>query len=175
MLKHHFEQALSTEKVRRNVYFSVTAAQEIKDFAEQHNATFSRAVEVLVSLGLNKTGLDNIVLASFLRDVVRKESAAHYNRFAKLIAHAGLEAGAAKEAAQQLYFLQLVQLSNAGILETATGVDPNSPEGKKVISYYGKKKRNFRWRAVQFLKNKLLEMTEILEEISDEVSEADAE
>jgi hypothetical protein len=166
MLNNHSDVPLSAIREKKLVTLSETAIQEIEDFSKQHNLTFSKAVEVLVLMGLNKKGLEIIVLATFLRDVVRKESAQHYNRFAKLIAHAGLEAGAAKEAAQQLYFLRLVELSKSGKFEQAVGVNPESPEGKKIIGFYSKKKQDFRWRSVQFLKKKLLELTEILEEVS---------
>jgi hypothetical protein len=166
MLNHHFESPIEQQKLPKRIYLSQTTIKEIEDFAKQRNDTFSAAIEFLASRGLTKKGLDDIVLGSYLRDVVRKESAAHYNRFAKLIAHAGLEAGAAKEAAQQLYFLKLVELSKSGKFEQAVGVNPESPEGKKIIGFYSKKKQDFRWRSVQFLKKKLLELTEILEEVS---------
>ena len=107
-----------------------------------------------------------MVFADHISKAVRRESASHFNRFAKLIVHAGLEAGAAKEAAQQLYFLELQKLASADDLEAAISVDPESPEGKKVINLHKKHKGRFRWRAVQILKKPLAELSEILAELS---------
>ena len=108
-----------------------------------------------------------MAFSQMISSTVRRESAAHYNRLAKLIVHAGLEAGSAKEAAQQIYFLQLQELAAAEDLEAAVGVDPESAAGKKVIALHNKHKGRFRWRAVKALKTKLEELTDILAEIAE--------
>lgn len=165
-MKHHFEMPMSAVRQRKEVSLSETTISEVGAFAKENDLSFSRAIEVLASLGLKKKGVEDIALATYLRDVIRGESARHYNRFAKLLVHAGLEAGAAKEAAQQVYFLQLQNLAADADLEAAVGVDPDSPEGKKIITLHNKHKGRFRWRAVQLLKKPLKEMAEILAEIS---------
>jgi hypothetical protein len=151
--------------MKKNLSLSETTIEMIGEFSEKEGMTFSRSIEILALMSLEREG-QNLALSAYLRDVVRRESAAHYNRFAKLIAHAALEAGAAKEAAQQLYFLELMKLADDGDLEDAIGVDPDSPIGKKVIELHNKHKGRFRWRAVQFLKKPLAELSEILAEIS---------
>ncbi len=151
-------------RIDKHITIADTTIETIKNFADLHGVNFSQAIEMLALNGLQDT--KTIALATLISTVVKREAAAHYNRFAKLIVHAGLEAGAAKEAAQQLYFLELQKRSEAEDLESAIGVDPDSPEGKKVIALHNKHKGRFRWRAVQALKKPLAELAEILAEIA---------
>ncbi|MEM9773392.1 MAG: hypothetical protein AAF902_02345 [Chloroflexota bacterium] len=163
---HHFDEPISAHRVRKELKLSETTIEKIQVYADAQKVSFSRAVEFLVSLGLKKKGIDEVALSHHLSKVVKQESAAHFNRFAKLIVHAGLEAGAAKEAAQQLYFLELQKLASADDLEAAISVDPDTPEGEKIIRLHNKHKGRFRWRAIQKLKKPLAELAEILAEMT---------
>lgn len=153
------------KRAEKHITIAKTSIDAIKGFADLHGYNFSQAIEMLALNGLVDT--KGIALAEMVSGLVRREATAHYNRLAKLIVHAGLEAGASKEAAQQLYFLELQKLSSADDLEAAIGVDPETNEGQKVINLHNKHKGRFRWRAVNALKTKLEELTEILAEIAE--------
>lgn len=164
MLDQKVEMTLSRKRAKKHVSLSETTIDAVQEFAHSEGVSFSRAIEILSLSSLS--GKEQAMgLAAYLGDAVRREANQHYNRFAKLIVHAGLEAGTAKEAAQQLYFLELVKLSNGGGLEGSIGVNPDSPEGKQVIELYSKYNERSRWRSVQSLKKPLAEIHEITEEI----------
>lgn len=164
---HHFDRPISAKRVPKKLTLSETTIEELEKYAKTEGISASRAADRLISLGLKKKGLDDIATANYLRDVVRQEITAHYDRMARLIVHAGLEAGAAKEAAQQLFFLELKKLSGADDLEYAIGVDPDTREGRQVIDLYDKRKGRFRWRAAELLRKPVASFAELLLELTE--------
>ncbi len=168
MLDQKINMQLSKKRAKKHVSLSETTIDAVQEFANSEGVSFSRAIEILSLSSLS--GKEQAMgLAAYLGDAVRREANQHYNRFAKLIVHAGLESGAAKEAAQTVLFMQLSGMAEANDsgydLADIVGVDPSTEEGKQVVDLHKSYKQKFRWRSVKTLKKPVAEMHEIMEEI----------
>lgn len=157
----------------KHVTLTEATVQKVAQFAEHNGLNFSQAAEYLILIGLQDT--KTIGQAAFYRTVVEQGVHRAFDRFAKLIVKSGLEASAAKEAAQQVLFLQLMDvasgLSDHALLERALSVDPDKPMGIELIRLYNKRRGRFRWRAVNTFKKPLAEWSEIVAELGLEDDE----
>lgn len=170
--------ALSTDRVRKHIFVSETTIQFIDQFMEMNGLNrkrdFSKTLEFLALQSLQDGEM--LGTLSVLKTVMERTITQQYNRFAKLVAHAAIEAGAAKEAAQQLLFIQLLheQMAYEKLLadldhddprldefEGMLSVDPQSEMGKVLITFFNRRKKRFRYRSVKALKAPLAEFEEI--------------
>ena len=161
------------EEVRRyrqpkKVTLSEEVIGYVSEYAKTLGLSFSMATELLLLRSLENEKAHEMGLALLIGHTVRREATFHYNRLAKLIAYAGLEAGAAKEAAQQLVFIKLLEtareLPQVELLDGRLSVNPDSPAGKQIVSSYKRRQETFRTRAVKTMKKPIPELWEILEE-----------
>ena len=159
-------QPIGGKRHRKQIRLSQYTIDMVAEFGRRHGLNFGQAIERLALVGLQDTKADG--MATLLADVVEGAMARSFNRFAKLIACAGLEAGAAKEAAQQVVFLHLLRLAEEAetpaALRPRLGVDPETPLGKEVVAIYRQRKQRFRHRAVRTLKQPVAGLDDILAE-----------
>ncbi len=160
-----------TEKhrIKKTVWLSPAAIEYVGQYAQLHGKSFSRSIEDLALMSLSDGHV--MSLLNQIRDVVSNEATRHYNRFAKLVVFAGLEAGAAKNAAQAAVFLQMVQMAGEvkqpEAMANALSVDPETPMGKEIIRLFKKREGGYRYKAVKALKKPIAELWEILEELEE--------
>lgn len=157
------QKVISKERVQKSFNLSQTTVDYVTEYADMLGISFGRAAEGLILKSLNETeGLGDLLIA---KDVVRREMATQFDVYAKLIVHAGLEAGAAKEAAQAVYFQTLREMSENGNLEDAIGVDPDTEKGQEIIGLHKEHKARNRSRAVEAVKNAVQNISELLTKI----------
>lgn len=158
------------KRVRKQIRLSEHTIENIEQFAAVHSLNFGQAIEQLALIGLQDT--KTLGTAELMATVVRQETARHYNRFAKLIVHAGLEAGAAKQAAQVSVFLQMLALAeevtDPELLSDQYAADMDTAMGAEIARLFKKWRQAFRWRSVQELKKPLAEIHEIMAEFETE-------
>lgn len=169
---------LSTKRMPKHITLSETTIQFIDQFMEMNGLNqkrdFSKTIEFLALHSLQ----DGEMLGTLgvLQTVMERTMTRQYNRFAKLVAHAAIEAGAAKEAAQQLFFIQLLheQMAYETLLadldhddprldefEGMLAIDPQSAMGKVILTFFNRRKKRFRYRSVNALKAPIAEFEEI--------------
>lgn len=150
----------------------VTLSEEVigyvSEYAKAVGLSFSKATELLLLRSLEDEKAHEMGLVLLIGQAVRREATFHYNRLAKLIAYAGLEAGMAKEAAHQLLFIKLLETARevpqVELLDGRLRIDQDSPAGQQVVNSYRRRQEMFRTRAVRTMKKPIPELAEILEE-----------
>lgn len=158
---------LGGKRSPKHVSLNDHTVEMVSQFAERHSLNFSQAIERLALIGLQDTKTTG--LATLMVDVVRSEMARSFNRFAKLIVYAGLEAGAAKHAAHALLFLQLLDLAadtqDPAGLAGKLSIDLETPMGQEVVKLYKQRENRYRWQAVKALKKPIAELQDVLAEL----------
>ena len=170
-------EPLSPKRKPKNCSLSETTIEYISHYAQQHNLSFSHAIEGLALLSLRDQRMAGMV--ELMRETMRRELRTQYNRFAKLLVHTAIEAGAAKEAAQHVYFLQLLrEMDELQPLMAEQGdvsmdafadllaVSPDTPEGSAVINLFKQRRGRFRYRAVKALRRPIAEFDQLLDEMA---------
>jgi hypothetical protein len=121
------------DTVRKHIRLRPEARDRIQAWANKNQTSFSAAIEGLALAGMENATLESI--ASFLVLTVDRAFMRNFNRFAKLVVHAGLEAGAAKHTAQAVFFLHLLELAaetdDPARLSERLGIDPDTPWARK--------------------------------------------
>lgn len=183
MLDQKIGMTLSKKRLKKHVSLSETTIEAVQEFANSEGVSFSRAIEILSLSSLS--GKEQAMgLAAYLGDAVRREANQHYNRFAKLIVHAGLEAGTAKEMSRAAYsmgmFDRFMVARRAGLKEgdylgfmKKFLLSENDDNVLKKVA--DKRAEKARYQAVKQLKKPIAEMHEIMEEIEKSALKYEAE
>lgn len=162
------EKEVRRYRLPKKVTLSEEVIGYVSEYAKTVGLSFSKATELLLLRSLENEKAHEMGLVLLIGQAVRREATFHYNRLAKLIAYAGLEAGMAKEAAHQLLFIKLLETARevpqVELLDGRLSVNPDSPTGKQIVSSYKRRQETFRTKAVKTMKKPIPELTEILEE-----------
>lgn len=148
----------SPSKVKKNVSLTPETIEKIKRFSEQHEVSFSAAIEGLALIGLDDDMATSVlpILTSSLFRVINRS----FNRMAKLSAMSAIEAGAALEVSNAV-LLQIMrsQYDRYGAeFEEKTRVPKRHPI-RKVRNQVSSVAR---YRSVRRLKSPLAEINEII-------------
>ena len=177
------QEYLSPKKKGLRVYLSETTIEHLSQWQQINGITNrSKAIEGLVLMSIREARM--LGISAILQETIRHTINHQYNRFAKLIVHAGLEAGAAKEAAQHIYWWVLLQEFGGYLDDLKTGeppthkglndifsIDPQSEEGKLLIAFFNQRKGRFRQRAVKQLRRPLEELYDFIADMEREAAE----
>ncbi|HFC11763.1 MAG TPA: hypothetical protein ENJ56_02885, partial [Anaerolineae bacterium] len=153
-------ETLSPKKVDLHVYLSETTVDYLTQWqARTGTKNRSRAIEALILMSIREARL--LGITAVLQQTIKQSITQQYNRFAKLLVHTAIEAGAAKEAAQHVYFLQLMRemdelqevMAEQGDVSMDAfadllAVSPDTPAGSAVINLFKQRRGRFRYRAV---------------------------
>jgi hypothetical protein len=167
-------QRIGGKRQNKHLTLSEYSIGILDEFAHRHGLNFSQTIEQLALIGLQDT--KSIGLAELVAATVKSEMARQYNRFAKLSAMAALEAGAAKELVQSVYWYLLLNeyahyeaslgqdaLPNLADFEATFKVPTNSAPGKIVGTMMKKRSDQARFKSVKSLRSGLAILQEILE------------
>ena len=152
-------------KVKKHISLIPESRDKIAAWAEEQGMSFSAAIEGLALVGMENEMANGLLV--LINDSVNRTFLRNMNRFAKLIVFAGLEAGAAKEAAQHSYLLQLLMrqesLPDPHKLAEALQIETDSPAGKELLRLYLQREKRFRWRAVKAMKKPIVELQDLVD------------
>lgn len=161
---------VNRKRPTKHITLDPETVEIIEQFCVIHGLNFSRAIESLALLGLNNTEV--IGQAKFMKAVVETAVLSQLDRFAKLIAHAGIEAGSARQGVERLLFWQMIDRAQ-GVLnledyEATLVTDPDSPIEPDVYRLFKRNKGRHRYRAVLALRNFAKEFPELFVGLDEE-------
>ncbi len=167
---------LHPDRLRKQIRLSPTTIAYIKEYMAMNElSNFSRTIEALALMSIRDARMLGVV--AMLSSVIQQQMSRQFNRFAKLSVHAGIEAGAAKEAAMRIYWLLLLREMDefaAGLnpheislseFESRFAVDPKSPSGQTLITLLQKSRERFRARSVKELRRPIEELLDLIHDL----------
>lgn len=159
---------MTKKRIRLKKY--VTLAQEtiqhIETYADANKIHFSRAIEQLALTGLADTKSQG--QADMTAMAVEQAIQRSLRRLTRLLIHTAVEAGSAKQMANQIFFTQLLELERANSAETVKTlleVDPTSDEGGLLIDLYRQRMTRNHQRAVVSARSSLKSLKELLTDL----------
>lgn len=169
-------QRLSNKRQSKHVTLSEYSIDILSQFAEIHGINFSQTIERLALIGLQDTKA--IGLAELVTATVKGEMSRQYNRFAKLSAMAAIEAGAAKEMVQSVYWYLLLneyasyeenlaegELPSFNEFEAMFKVETDSAPGKIIGTMMKKRSEIARFKSVKSLRKGIEILHDLMREI----------
>ena len=177
---------LSKTRLDKHISISETTIKFVKQYAAMQGMTFSRAIEALALMSIRETRVMGVT--SVMESVVTQAITRQYNRFAKLLVHTALEAGAARQVGESLYWLKMLEFADEyqhelkrgdpptlSGLEKQFSINPQSPMGEVLLTLLKKRRSSFRARSVGSLKRPIEEFAELYELFEGWVAERQAE
>lgn len=165
----------SDHKLKKTMYYTPEGYDAIKAYAEEQGITISSATETLALIALDSDIAMTLLPA--VASIITTQMNRAQNRFAKLLATAAIEAGAAKHTSHQIYWLLLMQAMDDKVsfdngrvptpeaFANQFSVNPDSAEGKALIAQLQRSKARSRYRAVKTLKQPIREWADIEAEL----------